>query len=364
MMTGKERITNFFQRKPMDRIGVHEHFWNDTRVKWERDGHIKEGQTFAELFNHDIELSTDNFTSVFNMIADMDFEPVVLDETEETILRLDGNQARLRYHKLHDGTPEHVGFAATNGAAYRELLQPFILQVDERRIDAELYQRLKANCERDQRFYIHSCLAPFECMHLASGHENLLIGMALEPEWVLEMAMDYAKLTVSLMEIMFEKYGKPDAIYHYEDLGFKGRPFMSPEHYKKCLQPAHKYLTDFAHSLGLPVMMHSCGFIEMLLPHMIEAGIDALDVMEVKAGMDPVKLTKEYGDVLSFMGGVDVRSLYLNDKKQIDAELESKIPFFKENCSYVLHSDHSIPVSVEYDTYVYFMEKGLELGTF
>jgi uroporphyrinogen decarboxylase len=364
MMTGKERVSNIFNRKPVDRIGAHEHFWNDTRVKWERDGLIKEGQTFAEHFNFDIELSTDNFTSVFNMIADLDFVPVLLEETEDTILHLDGNQAKLRWHKKHDGTPEHVGFTVTDGESYRNILRPFILQVDERRIDAELYQRLKANCDRDQRFYIHSCLAPFECMHLASGHENLLVAMLLEPEWVQEMAMDYAKLTVSLMEIMFSKYGKPDGVYFYEDLGFKQRPFMSPELYIKCLQPAHKYLTGFAHSQGLPVMMHSCGFIEMLLPHMIDAGINALDVMEIKAGMDPVKLTKEYGDVISFMGGVDVRSLYSNDKKIIDAELESKIPFFKENCGYVLHSDHSIPMSVEYDTYVYFLEKGLKLGTF
>ncbi len=358
-MTGKERITNIFQRKPVDRIGIHEHFWNDTRIKWEQEGHVQKDQTFAELFNHDIELC-----QAFNMVADLDFDPVVLEEDEETILRLDGNHAKLRYHKQHDSTPEHVGFTAIDGDTYRELLQPFLRQVEERRIDVELYQHLKASCERDQRFFMHAALAPFECMHLASGHENLLVGTLLEPDWFQEMAMDYAKLIVSLQEIMIQKYGKPDGIYYYEDMGFKLKPFMSPELYRECLQPAHKYLIDFAHSQELPVMMHSCGFVEQLLPHMIEAGIDALDVMEVKAGMDPVKLSKEYGDVISFMGGIDVRALYSNDKKEIDAELESKIPFLKKNCSYVLHSDHSIPVSVEYETYVYFMERGLQLGTY
>ena len=31
---------------------------------------------------------------------------------------------------------------------------------------------------------------------------------------------------------------------------------------------------------------------------------------------------------------------------------------------YVLHSDHSIPNTVDYATYRYFVERGLELGTY
>lgn len=32
--------------------------------------------------------------------------------------------------------------------------------------------------------------------------------------------------------------------------------------------------------------------------------------------------------------------------------------------AYVLHSDHSIPKTVDYDTYCYFIEKGIALGTY
>jgi hypothetical protein len=45
-----------------------------------------------------------------------------------------------------------------------------------------------------------------------------------------------------------------------------------------------------------------------------------------------------------------------------DKELETKIPVVKGKFGYVLHSDHSIPHTVYYDTYRYFIEKGLELG--
>ena len=35
-----------------------------------------------------------------------------------------------------------------------------------------------------------------------------------------------------------------------------------------------------------------------------------------------------------------------------------------EGSGYILHSDHSIPDSVEYDTYKFFVERGLEIGTY
>jgi uroporphyrinogen decarboxylase len=110
--------------------------------------------------------------------------------------------------------------------------------------------------------------------------------------------------------------------------------------------------------------MHSCGYVEPLLPGMIEAGIDCLQVIEVKAGMDLIKLYQKYGDRLSFMGGIDVRVLYNNDRQEIDAELTSKIPVVKGNFGYVLHSDHSIPNNVHPDTYRYFINKGLEMGRY
>jgi uroporphyrinogen decarboxylase len=118
------------------------------------------------------------------------------------------------------------------------------------------------------------------------------------------------------------------------------------------------------HSLGLKVMMHSCGFIEPLLPHVVETGIDCLQAMEIKSGMDLLRIYRQYGDRLSLMGGIDVRTLCTNDHAVIDRELEAKIPVVKQGFGYMLHTDHSVPPTVKYGTYRYFIEKGLSLGLF
>ena len=110
--------------------------------------------------------------------------------------------------------------------------------------------------------------------------------------------------------------------------------------------------------------MHSCGFVEPLLPDMIDAGIDCLQAMEVKAGMDVLRIYRNFGDRIALMGGLDVRPIAANDRDGIRRELENKVPLLKAGNGFILHSDHSIPESTEMESYRYFLETGLALGQY
>ena len=357
-LTGLERITNILQRKPVDRIGVFEHFWNDTYKKWQDDGFIRPGELYEDHFNYDLQLFWP-----FNLVADLDFVPQTIEETEETILQRDGNGALLRRHKLHDSTPEHVDFLVKDREGWYSYIKPLLVP-DRRRIDFAGYRLARRQAAEAHRFFAWSGINVFESMHPMCGHEYMLMGMALDPAWVKDMADTYSQLTVQLQEILFAEEGYPDGIWYYEDMGYKQHPFMSPTMYREIIQPAHQRTVAWAHAHHLPVIMHSCGFVEPLVPGMMQAGIDCLQVIEVKAGMDLLRLYQTYGDRLSFMGGIDVRVLYNNDRREIDAELEAKIPFVKGHYGYVLHSDHSIPSNVHHDVYQYFSQKGLSLGSY
>lgn len=357
-LTSIERITNILKRQPVDRIGVFEHFWGDTQKIWSEKDWIRPDETLEDHFNFDLQLHW-----AFNTVADMDFVPEVIEETEETILQRDGNGALLRRHKLHDTTPEHVDFTVKDRLGWERFIKPY-LKPDRRRINFDGYRHAKQAAAAKNRFFCWSGVNVFEMMHPMCGHQYMLMGMATDPDWVKDMVETYARLTIELWEILFAQEGLPDGIWFYEDMGYKQHPFMSPRMYKEIIQPGHTLTIQWAKARKLPVIMHSCGFVEPLLPGMIEAGIDCLQVIEVKAGMDLVKLYRNFGEALSFMGGIDVRVLYNNDLTEINAELEAKIPVVKEKFGYVLHSDHSIPYNVHHDTYQYFIEKGLALGTY
>jgi len=108
--------------------------------------------------------------------------------------------------------------------------------------------------------------------------------------------------------------------------------------------------------------VHSCGYVEPLISGLIEAGMDCLQVVEIKAGMDLLKIKKEYGKKIALCGGMDARNLVENNIEAIKKELHAKIPAVMTGSGYILHSDHSIPDQCEYETYRFFVDEGLSLG--
>jgi len=355
-MTGRERIANILKHQPVDRIGIFEHFWGDTLKKWQQEGHISPNQSLADHFGFDMSNSW-----CFNMSADINFTPEIIEETEDTILKKDGNGAFLRTHKHQDATPEHVDFTVKDRAAWENEIKPLLIP-DRARINFEAYRRERKEAHEKHRFFSWADAHVFELMKNVAGHENMLMGMVTDPGWIKDMVMTYSRLCISLLEILFAEEGLPDGVWFFDDLGFKERPFMSPEMYNEIIKPGHKLTFDFIHSLGLPVILHSCGYIEPLIPGMIDAGIDCLQVIEVKAGMDLLKIHRDYGEKIALCGGLDARKLASNNIDAVRAELNEKIPVVKRNFGYILHSDHSIPDSCAYETYSFFAEEGLRLG--
>lgn len=357
-MNGIERMTRQLNHQSVDRIAVSEEFWGLTVPHWVAEGKMKQGESVIDHFNMDMDTLW-----TFDYTLHPDEKDIVLEEDEDTRLVLNRNHAKLRTHKKHASTPEHLGYEISDKADWERLGKPF-LTPDRRRINFNGYRQRKAHCKEKGRFFCWSGVPTFENMHPIAGHENMLIGMAMEPEWIIDMSNTYADLNINLMEILFAEEGKPDGIWLYEDMGFRQHPFMSPQMYRELLLPGHKKIIDYCHGLGLKVIMHSCGYIEPLLPGMIEAGIDCLEAMEVKAGMDLLRIYKEYGEKIALMGGLDVRPVASNDIDGIRRELDSKIPFVKQNYGFILHTDHSVPESTNYDSYRFFVDYGLKLGTY
>ena len=61
---------------------------------------------------------------------------------------------------------------------------------------------------------------------------------------------------------------------------------------------------------------------------------------------------------------MDARILETNDLQAVDAELLSKLPGVMAGSGYVLQVDHSVSPLVDYETYKFFVERGLEIGTY
>jgi uroporphyrinogen decarboxylase len=357
-LTSFERMDNTLRRKPIDCVACYDAPWDEAVTRWRAEGYLGAEEDVRDALGMDMRSG-----GWINSVANLDVETVVVEETEETILTKDGNGAMLRQHKQHASTPEHVGFTVEDRRGWEEWIKPHLLEVDRRRVPFESYRAAKRDAAARQLFFVWWGIAPFEQMHPMCGHENLLAGMAEDPEWVQEMVMTYTRFTLMHLETLFAEEGAPDAMFFGEDMGFKEKPFMSPAMYREIMLPGHTRLFDYAHSVGCPVIVHSCGYVEPLVPGLIEAGMDCLQALEVKAGMDMRRLQAQHGDAIAFFGNMDVRALISNEHAQIDAELESKLPVILGNGGrYLLMSDHSIPPQVDFPTMQYFFARGRELS--
>jgi uroporphyrinogen decarboxylase len=74
--------------------------------------------------------------------------------------------------------------------------------------------------------------------------------------------------------------------------------------------PGTKRLVDQAHAFGLKVIHHSCGAVRELIPDLIGIGVDTLHPIQALAsGMEASSLKRDFGDRVSFCGGIDAQEL-------------------------------------------------------
>jgi uroporphyrinogen decarboxylase len=194
--------------------------------------------------------------------------------------------------------------------------------------------------------------------------ERLLTAIATEPDWVRDMYETDADLAIEMFKIMKEGGFQFDGVFLGCDLGYRNGLLFSPKHFDEQLRPTFRRLFDFFHGEGLKVLLHSCGNVKELIPFFVEDGLDCLQPLEVKAGMDLLALKREFGDKLALMGGIDVRAMADPDPTVIEKEIKTKIPAAKEGGGYIYHSDHSVPNNVSLEQYRRVMDLVREYGTY
>ena len=383
-MTSKERIGNILQHRKVDRVGLFEVFWAETAGRWVDEGHITgapdavsspaqggsgydttRGLQVVEMVEDHFKLDLRRCRAI-DLVADPDAGETVVAEDEISRTVRDGNGTLQRWLKGRSGAPEHVGYQVQDRAGWEEHIRPRLTDTNlmEKRIDRGFYRSMREKCSAENLFLTLGAVGAFDCMTLMCGHVHPLIGMADDPDWIRDMCDIYSRLTVDLLDVLVSEEGMPDGLWVWDDLGFKNGPFMSPAMYSELIFPGHKRLFNWAHSRGLPVILHADGYVARLMKYLIEAGIDCLQPIEAKSGMDILELSRDFGERVAFIGGMDARVLATNDLVKVRAELDAKLPGAMATNGYILQVDHSVPVQVNYETYKFFVETGLEIGTY
>ena len=335
-LTERERILRTYRRQEVDRIPLLDSAWAGTKRRWYHEGMPKELQ-WEDYFGFDriIRVCPDNSPR---------FEKKILEQNERYTIETTAWGGTQKSFQELDSTPEMLGFYYDSPEKWEEAKKA-MLTYREDRIPwgylKENYPKWKA----EGRFLQLVIWFGFDVAHTRlTGTENMLVGMYEDPEWVTDIFDTYLTTALDLCQRILDAGYEFDGIFWYDDMGYKGSPFFSPALYRELLQPYHKKAVDWAHERGLVTELHSCGFIEPLLPDIVDTGVEMLNPLEIKAGMDPFKLKALYGDRLAFHGGINAQ--IWDNIELVKEEMERIIPIMKEGGGYVFASDHSIPNSV------------------
>ena len=144
--------------------------------------------------------------------------------------------------------------------------------------------------------------------------------------------------------------GLLDGFVIWGDVAYQAGTFTSPSHWREYYKPWVARITAAAHEHGLPVIYHGCGNIHALIEDFIEIGVDALNPLEAKAGMDALDLRRRYGHRLGLCGNSDMQVWEKGDPDCLRREILRKLNAARGG-GYIFQSDHSVSSAVSGVTY-------------
>ncbi|MCE5266848.1 MAG: hypothetical protein LLG00_03065 [Planctomycetaceae bacterium] len=141
-----------------------------------------------------------------------------------------------------------------------------------------------------------------------------------------------------------------DIIMFGDDLGMQNGPQMSPAMYREFFKPRHAKMWRRAKELAnVKVQLHCCGGVRPLLNDLIEAGLDAINPVQIScAGMEPRNLKQDFGDRLTFWGGgCDTRYILSHaTPAEIHDHVRAQISVLSPGGGFVFQQVHNILADV------------------
>ena len=352
-MNSWERFKRMYDHREADRIPIIDDPWAGTLRRWKREG-MPADVDWCDYFDIDK-------IGVINIDISPRYPEVTLEETDRYAIRTSPWGVTMKHFKEEDSTPEFLDYKVTTPEAWEEAKKRMTLSDDRIPWDylKENYDKWRA----EGRWIRGVFWFGFDVTHSwMMGTENVLVAMIEEPEFIEDIFDTYLNHTIALYDRLWDAGYHFDEMFWYDDMGYKGTTFFSPNMYRELLQPYHTRAVKWAHDHGVYAQLHSCGDIMTLLPDIVATGVDALNPLEVKAGMDVFEIKRKYGDRLTLHGGIN--AVKWSDADAILAEIDEKVPVLKQNGGFIFSSDHSTPNAVSLDNMKRIVAEGRRVGRY
>lgn len=204
----------------------------------------------------------------------------------------------------------------------------------------------------------------YEYLWRCIGTENSLMWSLSNPEEFERFVKRIGEFLVDLTRYQIEESrGRLSGMLIFGDVAYVNGMLFSPEIWRTHFKPIVSNIISVCRDAGLLTIYHGCGDAEEIFEDFIEIGLHGYNPLEVKAGLDIVKLKEQYGHRLAFVGNIDVRILESGDINEITREVLTKLKA-AQGGGWVCQSDHSISANVSPKSYEHMVSLVREYGTY
>ena len=183
---------------------------------------------------------------------------------------------------------------------------------------------------------------------------ELMVDMLEAPEWVEELLDAILAYNLELIDELL-KYDIHGILFG-DDWGQQQGLLFGPAQWRRFIKPRLAQMIAAVKRAGKYAMVHSCGRVQSLFPDLIEIGLDVFNPFQPDV-MDVYAIKRQYGDRLTFYGGMSVQGLLPHGTpQQIRDETRRLMDEIGRGGGFIIGPSHHMPGDIPTDNMVAFIE--------
>jgi hypothetical protein len=179
------------------------------------------------------------------------------------------------------------------------------------------------------------------------GFEKLMYAFVDQPELLHRINSDLLEFNLKLLDA-FLPLCVPTFMTIAEDMSYNHGPMISRQTFDDFVAPYYRKLIPRLQEKNIMPIVDTDGDVTLLVPWLRELGVQGVLPLERQAGVDGMKLRKQFPDLL-MVGHFDKMTM-TRGEAAMRAEFERLVPLMKRG-GFIPSVDHQTPPGVSLDQY-------------
>jgi uroporphyrinogen decarboxylase len=229
-------------------------------------------------------------------------------------------------------------------------------------IDYSKFEEVKPHLGSDMKTLVtfgHVFTAVWQLM----GFETFCTTLIEDPGLVREAMQKLGAETLRLLERVLS-YDSVGVMCFQDDIAYTNGMMVSPTHLKEIFFPWLQRAAEICHSAACPMLFHSDGQLDDVLPDIVASGVDGIQAIEPKC-MDIAAVKRGFGHKLALMGNVDLNyTLTRGTAQEVAEEVKNIIRDAGPGGGLLVGSANSVTNYVPMENYKAMLEAVRQYGRY